>query len=862
MQRLLNPWSKKPFKILLTLGLIFLSTFIIAQRPGGGQFPTGGREMPKGRFYGKVVDDKGKGVAYAAVQLYGMKLDKETRKQTETLLAGQITAENGDFSLEDIPVRGEFTLKISFLGYGDAEQKVSFGKPGAGSFDKDLGNILLSTDAAVLDEVVVTGEATNVALALDKKVFRVDKDASATGGTAEDALKNVPSLSVDLDGNLTLRNASPQLFVDGRPTTLTLDQIPADAIETVEVITNPSAKYDASGGQAGIVNIVMKKDRRLGYNGSIRGGFDTRGALNGGGNINVREGKLNVFLSAFANQRISKGTSETDRQNFFGNPRTNLLQDSKNNMNGYFTNLRGGFDWFVDNRNTLTISGSYTRGNFNPENTLRITTDSLFADRTGQSTSIRNTINERSFTNIGGSVLFKHLFPKEGKEWTADINFNQVSFGGFGDFTTEFVGRNLESRERQESDSKSSFVTIQADYVDPLTKNVKLEAGVRASIRDNNNQNTSSVYNAISDSYVQVPNFADVYNYEDAVYAAYATLSYQTKKWGYLVGLRAESSAYTGVLPDNEVTFENDYPLSLFPSVFVTHKLNDEDNIQLSYTRRINRPNFFQLMPFTDFSDSLNIRRGNANLLPEFTNSLEFTYQNIFNKGNNLLVSAYYKQANDLITSYQFTEFDAALDREVIVTSFTNSNSSLAYGVELTFRNALSKKIQLTSNFNAYNSRVDASNVEEDLIVEQFSWFIKENLQMTLPQNYMLQISGEYRSRAAFTPSSGSSRFRGHRFGSTNTAQGYSLDNYFVDVSVRKSFLKRKLSLTVSIRDILKTRRRGTYTATDLFVQETFGNRDPQVARVTLSYRFGKPDISLFKRKNNKVSSNGMDMMQ
>lgn len=860
MQRLLNLWSKTPLSLLLTLSLVFLSTVIIAQRPGGGQFPGAGREMPKGRFYGKVVDDKGKGVAYAAVQLYGMKLDPETKKRAEALLAGQITAENGDFSLEDVPVRGEFTLKVSFLGYGDAEQKVSFGKPG--SFDKDLGNILLSTDAAVLDEVVVTGEATNVALALDKKVFRVDKDASATGGTAEDALKNVPSLSVDLDGNLTLRNASPQLFVDGRPTTLTLDQIPADAIETVEVITNPSAKYDASGGQAGIVNIVMKKDRRLGYNGSIRGGFDTRGALNGGGNINVREGKLNVFLSAFANQRISKGTSETDRQNFFGDPRTNLFQDSKNNMNGYFTNLRGGFDWFVDNRNTLTLSGSYTRGNFNPENTLRITTDSLFADRTGQSTSIRNTINERSFTNIGGSVLFKHLFPKEGKEWTADINFNQVSFGGFGDFTTEFLGRNLESRERQESDSRSTFVTIQADYVDPLTKNVKLEAGVRAAIRDNNNNNTSSVYDAVSDSYLQVPNFADVYNYEDAVYAAYATLSYQTKKWGYLVGLRAESSAYTGVLPDNEVTFENDYPLSLFPSVFVTHKLNDQDNIQLSYTRRINRPNFFQLMPFTDFSDSLNIRRGNANLLPEFTNSLEFTYQNIFNKGNNLLVSAYYKQANDLITSYQFTEFDAALDREVIVTSFTNSNSSLAYGVEFTLRNALSKKIELTSNINAYNSRVDASNVEADLIIDQFSWFIKENLQIQVPKGFMLQLSGEYRSRAAFTPSSGGSRFGGRRFGSTNTAQGYSLDNYFVDVSVRKSFLKRKLNLTVSIRDILKTRRRGTYTATDLFVQETFGNRDPQVARVTLSYRFGKPDISLFKRKNNKVSSSGMDMMQ
>ena len=182
--------------------------------------------------------------------------------------------------------------------------------------------------------------------------------------------------------------------------------------------------------------------------------------------------------------------------------------------------------------------------------------------------------------------------------------------------------------------------------------------------------------------------------------------------------------------------------------------------------------------------------------------------------------------------------------------------------MEFTLRNALGKNIELTSNLNAYNSRVDASNVEENLIIDQFSWFIKENLQIRLPQDFSLQLSGEYRSRAAFTPSDGGGRFGGHRFGPTNTAQGYSLDNYFVDVALRKSLFKRKLNLTVSIRDILKTRRRGTYTETQLFIQETYGNRDPQVARVTLSYRFGKPDISLFKRKNNKVSTEGMDMMQ
>ncbi|MCB0544761.1 MAG: carboxypeptidase-like regulatory domain-containing protein, partial [Saprospiraceae bacterium] len=282
----------------------------------GAQFPQGMRgqfnaaQFNIGRFYGKVVDkETGKGLGYASVQLLGMRYDSSSRSMQEAILAGQLSEENGDFSLEGLPIRGQFTLKISFMGYASIEQKVSFdlkmpqndrqgGGIGAmaGSVDKDLGNIELDASSRLLQEVTVSGEASQVTLALDKKIYRVDKDGMAAGGTAEDALKNVPSLNVDIDGNLTLRNAAPQLFVDGRPTPLTLDQIPADAIEQVEVITNPSAKYDASGGSAGIVNIVLKKERRIGYNGSVRSGVDMRGRANLGADVNAREGKVNAFL--------------------------------------------------------------------------------------------------------------------------------------------------------------------------------------------------------------------------------------------------------------------------------------------------------------------------------------------------------------------------------------------------------------------------------------------------------------------------------------------------------------------------------------------------------------------------------------
>ena len=922
--------------ILIPFLILLVQPLLMSQPTRSGGWSGNGRTAQQniGRFYGKVVDESGKGMGFATVQLYGKKFDRAKGMMKDTLLSGQITEDNGDFSLEKLPIRGDFTLKISFLGYATTEQTVSFGIPGGrpgqgkgergqgrpggqekgkdadkskensgdkdskdkkkeekntssgqrsgqssgqwsrsggsggwggfgggGNFDKDLGNILLSSESETLQEVVVTGEASNVTLALDRKIFKVDKDQTAIGGTAEDALRNVPSLSIDLDGNLTLRNAAPQLFVDGRPTTLSLDQIPADAIETVEVITNPSAKFDASGGQAGIVNIVMKKDRKPGYNGNIRMGVDTRGALNGGGNINIREGKVNAFASAFVNQRKSISESETDRQNLFGNPLTNVLQASDQEFTGVFANIRTGVDWFVDNRNTITFAGSLTRGTFDSENFIDIRTDSIFSDRTSFSDAVRDSESERMFRNLGGSILYKHLFSKEGKEWTADLSYNRVRFEGDSRFNTLYLGSNATTNELQEALGNTRFVTFQTDYVEPLAGNAKIEAGARAALRNNDNTNFSFFQDPLSGEFIRATTFADEYKFEDLVLAAYTTFSQEFDTWGYQIGLRAESSQYTGELPETNATFENDYPISLFPSVFLTKKLNENDDLQLSYSRRINRPNFFQLMPFTDFSDSLNLRRGNPDLLPEFVNSLELTYHNIFERGDNILISAYFKQANDLITAYQFTEFNEDLGEDLVVRSYANSNNSIAYGMEFTMKNTLIKNVELTSNINLYNSRVDASNVEEGLINDQFTWFIKENLQIRLPKSFTIQISGEYRSRAAFTPSDGGRRFGGWRGGPTNTAQGYTLDNWYVDFSIRKSVLKRKGTITLSMPDVFATRQNGTYTESDFFIQDTWRIRNPQVLRLNFSYRFGKMDTSLFKRKNNKIGTEGMDMM-
>jgi len=854
-------------------------------RPGAGANPA---QANIGRFYGKVIDEVTKEpLPYASVQLLGMKFDSASRKMTETMIAGQLTLDNGEFSLEKLPIMGEFTLKITYLSYANYEQKVSFGlrggKPGAGrpgfsgaagAVEKDLGNIKLGVSNTLLKEVEVLGEASKVTLALDKKVYRVDKDNIAAGGTAEDALKNVPSLNVDIDGNLTMRNAAPQVFVDGRPTNLTLDQIPADAIDNVEVISNPSAKYDASGGGAGIVNIVLKKERRIGYNGSVRAGIDMRGRANLGGDFNAREGKVNFFLGGNLNQRRSLSTGGTDRFNFpfvgqENRPVTNIFQSNDAENKGLFMTGRAGIDWFINNRNTLSFSGNMHGGEMNNSDLIDIHTDSLtFGNIFGSSDALRQSNSKRQFRNYGSQVSFKHLFPKEGKEWTADANLNGSRSENEGFFNTDYLNSsNLSSSQKQTGKSSNEFFTFQTDFVNPLGNGLKMELGARTAIRNFRSENATFQDSLADGQYYRVPGFADRYKFNDQVYAGYGTFSQSFKKWGYQVGLRAESSQYTGTLLDTDSTFNVNFPLQLFPSIFLTYKLNEEDQVQLSYTRRINRPSFFQLIPFPDFSDSLNLTRGNPNLVPEFNNSLELNYQNVFSKGHNLLVSAYYKRSTNLLTRYLFQEYDPAIYRDtVIISTYQNANSSQAYGMEFTVKNNFWKILDLTTNLNFYNSIVDATNVQEGLENQQFTYFIKENVSVKLPKSFTVQLNGSYQSRTAFdTGSSGGGGGRGgHGGGSpwsgpTSTAQGYTIPVWYVDFSIRKDIWKRTGSLTLSVQDIFRSRRTGSFTESDYFSQETWRRRDPQLVRLNFSYRFGKFDVSLFRRKNTRTESEGMD---
>ena len=870
--------------------LIFLMTNSSAQFPSGGggnRSGAGNRQMNVGHFYGKIVDDKtGKPIEFAAVQLMQNKYDSLSKSTKEKMVTGELTKANGDFSLENLPVMGEFNLKISALGYKSYEQKVSFNlKFGQGggmqqamnAVDKDLGNIQLSINAVNLKEATVEETLPVYEMKIDRKVYNVEKALISTGGTAEDVLKNVPSVNVDIDGNVTMRNAAPQLFVDGRPTTLSVDQIPADAIQSVEVITNPSAKYDASGGGAGILNIVLKKSRKIGYNGSLRGGVDSRGRMNFGADLNAREGKVNIFVSGMINQRKSKSTNETDRTYFANehNPEIQFYQESPSESKGFFGFGRTGFDYFMDNRNTLTLAVNYNKGNFESSDNIVSQTDTVYSYGTSSSYSNRVNKSERDFRNTGGSLSFKHIYPREGREWTADLNYNGSKTESVGNYETQnFDGNHYPSGsltiQKQLGNGTVDFITFQSDYVDPLTDKTKIEAGVRGSIRNYNSVTQNYYYDSVMINYALIPSQFNSYEFKDQVYAAYATYTQKIDKFGFQVGLRTESSFYTGELTESHQEFTHTYPVDFFPSGFFSYKLNEKTDLRLNYSRRINRPNFFQLLPYIDYTDSLNLSRGNPDLKPEFTNSLEMSWQKTFSRKNTFITSIYYKNTNDLITRFQLR--DLSLPGSPIISTYENANSSYAYGAEMTVQNSLIKWLDVSLNVNAYNSRINGTNLESSLTNDQFSWFSKLNTTFRLPSNFSIQLTGDYRSRTSLQVSSGGSGGRGFGGGGmgggggfgggpSSSAQGYTNPTYSIDAGVKYEFLKNKMAtVTVNVSDIFNTRKSETFSESPFFTQTTIRRRDPQIVRVNLSYRFGKFDVSLFKRKNTKMNSEGMDI--
>ncbi|ASZ12934.1 outer membrane beta-barrel family protein [Chitinophaga sp. MD30] len=810
--------------VMLMLGICcWLNNNIYAQQAPAQK--NGNAE--KGTVYGKLLDGQtNKPVEYASVALL---------RADSSVLTGMLSKGNGDFLFEQVPL-GKYLLKVNFIGYTTIYKAVHLT---AQSTRMDAGNIKLQANVKSLTGVEVVGEKPTFTMAIDKRVFNVDKNIASIGGTATDVLKQVPSVNVDIDGNVSIRNGSPTIFVDGRPTTLTLDQIPADAIASVEVVTNPSAKYDAEG-VSGILNIVLKKNRKAGINGSVNGGLGTVGSSNGGIDLSVRQEKFNFFVSYNIRRRKGSVNSHLFRKNISADTTTFLDQYQDGDMLRQFQYGRIGADWFIDNRNTLTLSQGLVGGNFNNYNDQTLYDLSQQQQRVRYGKGIDN--SERGFRNYTTQLGYKHTFAKEGKELTADVTFNTANSKDRTDYSVQYFdmgGHAIDQPRRPElrygnGKGNTTYWTGQIDFVNPLSEHAKLEMGLRSVLRTFENNLATLGKDFTTGTFSLDSALSNDYHYREQVNAAYATFSGTKKDFGYQVGLRAEQSFYTGTMQGvKEVSYKTNYPVSLFPSLFLSQKLKGDNEFQLNYSRRIRRPWFRDLLPNLEYN-AQTASRGNPGLRPEFTNSFELSYLKDFNHKHNILVSVYFRNTNNAITSfYVDTTLTLNSQQQKVVLSYPiNAATRNSYGAEFTVRNQLTSWWDVTTNLNIAQTKINADNVGQNISNQGFIWFGKINSNTKLPWNTTLQVSGEYESKEILP-------------------QGENAPQYSMDMAIKKEFLKNKaLAISLGLNDIFNTDRNLSYTRTSFSDQERYRKRATRELRLNVSYRFGKMDTHLFKKKN------------
>ena len=523
--------------------LFFAFYQLQAQRPGD----FAGRALAIGHLYGKVKDSKNKlAVGYATVTLLALNKD--------SLITGALVESNGDFSLEKIPF-GKFRIRVQYIGYKTYIQDVAITQA---NFEQDLGDIKIESNAKNLEAVTVIGEKSTVEMNIDRKVYNVEKDISSKGGNGLDVMKNVPGVSIDATGNVSLRNSTPVIFVDGKPTTLTLDQIPADQIDRVEVITNPSAKYDASA-TGGILNVVMKHNSRPGYNGMVSAGVGNNNRYNLSTLLNIKEKKVNFFISYNLNTRGSVNDGFTYKDNLNNNRYTGSY--NQNNVADQFNMMnfgRIGFDYYLTNRNTITISQNVMIGQFNIlDNQNYSYTDSLRNQILGG-----KRVNDQHtyMHNYTSQVSFRHAFPTPGKELTSDITYNYFENNNNALYTTTPDTGSF-PRQRTGGYAFSHQITYQLDYAVPFKDSSKLEMGVKSNYSNYiANQDVSNEMQPNSDLYVKDSVLSSNYQIYTITNAAYINYGGKSSWFRYQTGLRLEQTSFFAKLRDKDSSFYYAYP--------------------------------------------------------------------------------------------------------------------------------------------------------------------------------------------------------------------------------------------------------------------------------------------------------------
>ncbi|MFK7936347.1 MAG: TonB-dependent receptor [Saprospiraceae bacterium] len=792
--------------------LLLLSQIsIFAQRPNGSR---GGRgNFPPKKVTGIIVDaNSQQPLDYATVSLYS--------KRDSSLVAGNITDPTGVFTIETRP--GRFYLVIDFLAY--QTKTIDNIELGREQSTADLGTIGIAPEAAALDEVIVTAERSTMTMSLDKRVFNVGKDLGSRGGNAAELLDNVPSVQVDVEGNVSLRGSgNVRILVDGKPSGLVgvgdtdgLRNIPANLIEKVEVITNPSARYEAEG-MAGIINIILKKEQKTGINGSFDFTLGTPDQYGAAINLNYRTSKLNLFTNYGINYR--KGPGESSLYSEFYKADTTFITDQFTDRirSGLSNSIRMGADYFLNDKNILTTAFTYR---VSDDNNSAVTTYRDFLNNLDNPLGVvvRTDDEFEDEYTLEYSLDYKRTFEREGQELTATLRYNDNTEEEGSDLRNqnfdETLNPNTVTDLFQRSNNKESQQNLifQTDYVQPFGEEGKFEAGLRSSFR--NIDNDYLVEELTDGIWESLPGLSNVFAYDENIHAAYLIYGNKVGKLGYQVGLRGEySDIRTELKTTNEIN-PRDYT-NLFPSAFLSYDLPQQNSVQVSYSRRVRRPRFWDLNPFFTFSDDRNFFSGNPDLDPEFTDSYEVSHLKYFDKGS-LSSAIYYRHTTDVIE--RITTLDG-LGRTIRRPENLATQDDI--GFEFNANYTPFKWWRLNGNFNFFRSETNGDNIDSNLQAETLTWFTRGTSRWTLWKDMDVQLRFNYRAPR-------------------ETTQGESKSIYSFDLAASRDILNKKGTLTFSVRDIFNSRRRRYSQFSDDFFREGDFQWRARQFTLTLNYRLNQ----------------------
>ena len=775
---------------------------------------------------------------------------KVTEQGSDKFVGGGITDAGGNFNVSGLK-DGKYTLTLTFMGYKDVTRQFEITPT---KRDVQFKLLYMAEDAKQLNEVTVTGQRATMKLEVDRKSFDVGQLISNAGQSASDVLDNVPSIEVDNDGNVSLRgNSSVEVWINGKASGLTSDnraqilqQLPAESIDRIEVIDNPSAKFSAEGS-AGIINIVLKKDRKAGYYGSVQAGGDTRGGANTSFNVNYNSRLIDSYINLGYRHRANTGHMESQQTSDTYNQTYD--SDSKQRGNNFFT--RAGVTLHATTKDDFSLSGMLMHGGGNSHSYTPYIYTAVANDLNNYQLDRLN----RSRTGMDmryGEFNYRHSFnDKHFIDFTADLSSWKMNGDNWYQDSTVVVGIDdvTYSYQYRPQYINNHRKELKLEYENQVTKNFKIEAGYNGNFSRENTPQESYMDNTSFDGTNASEDklFFNRFIYKQDLHAFYTTLSYKFGALSLMGGLRGEywrvnTESYTWEQEHDaslrEQPFKKDY-FQLFPSVFMSWQMTETQQLQLNYTRRLRRPWGGQLNSFRDTRDATTVSFGNPYLTPEFSNSFSLNYLKQWND-HSLLVSAYYRPTTDVIQRISYKNKEDGLFYQTSM----NVAKSVSTGLEMTVKNKLWRILDLTTSANAYYYRLNGFSYDIDGQTvtgnsdHNFTWNARMTASLMLPYDISIQTTGRYTARQVIT-------------------QGYRKANYSIDFGARKNFFNKLFTLSVNCRDLLDSRRFETFTSGPNFTRHQINRRGGRRVSMTLTWNFGNMKQ---KKRPNKSHNSENDM--